>query len=45
VLFASIKAKLKQNPTWYSTRLAKIKGVTEEDHHRRAPPLPDARAW
>ena len=30
VLFASIKAKLKQDPTWYSTRLAKIKGVTEE---------------
>jgi adenosylhomocysteinase len=30
VLFASIKAKLKQDPTWYSTRLAKIMGVTEE---------------
>src|SRR5512135_505257 len=30
VLFASIKAKLKQDPQWYSTRLAKIKGVTEE---------------
>jgi adenosylhomocysteinase len=30
VLFASIKAKIKQDPTWYSTRLAKIKGVTEE---------------
>jgi adenosylhomocysteinase len=30
VLFASIKAKLKTDPTWYSTRLAKIKGVTEE---------------
>ncbi len=30
VLFASIKAKLKQDKTWYSTRLAKIKGVTEE---------------
>jgi adenosylhomocysteinase len=30
VLFASIKTKLKQDPTWYSTRLAKIKGVTEE---------------
>ncbi|MCR4297707.1 MAG: adenosylhomocysteinase [Gallionella sp.] len=29
-LFASIKAKLAQNPTWYSTRLAQIKGVTEE---------------
>ncbi len=30
VLCASIKAKLKQNPKWYSTRLAQIKGVTEE---------------
>jgi adenosylhomocysteinase len=29
-LFASIKAKLAQDPTWYSTRLTKIKGVTEE---------------
>ena len=29
-LFASIKAKLAKDPTWYSTRLAKIKGVTEE---------------
>src|SRR4030042_1543654 len=29
-LFASIKAKLAQHPTWYSTRLAQIKGVTEE---------------
>ena len=30
VLFASIRAKLKTDPTWYSTRLAQIKGVTEE---------------
>jgi adenosylhomocysteinase len=30
VLFASIKAKLKQDKTWYSTRLSNIKGVTEE---------------
>ncbi len=30
LLFASIKAKLKVDPKWYSTRLAKIKGVTEE---------------
>src|SRR5271170_4243370 len=30
VLFAAIKAKLKTDPKWYSTRLAKIKGVTEE---------------
>ena len=29
-LFASIKAKLAQDPAWYSTRLAKVKGVTEE---------------
>jgi len=29
-LFAAIKAKLQQDPTWYSTRLAHIKGVTEE---------------
>ncbi len=29
-LFASIKARLKSEPRWYSTRLAKIKGVTEE---------------
>jgi len=29
-LFTSIKAKLQQDPTWYSTRLAHIKGVTEE---------------
>ncbi len=30
VLFASIKDKLATDPTWYSTRLAQIKGVTEE---------------
>ncbi|HEY3328287.1 MAG TPA: adenosylhomocysteinase [Novimethylophilus sp.] len=30
VLFAAIKAKLKQDGKWYSTRLARIKGVTEE---------------
>jgi adenosylhomocysteinase len=29
-LFNSIKAKLKTDPTWYSTRLAHVKGVTEE---------------
>ncbi|MEG0820670.1 MAG: adenosylhomocysteinase [Burkholderiaceae bacterium] len=29
-LFAAIKTKLAQDPTWYSTRLAHIKGVTEE---------------
>ncbi|HSI43165.1 MAG TPA: adenosylhomocysteinase [Methylotenera sp.] len=29
-LFDSIKAKLKTDPTWYSTRLTKIIGVTEE---------------
>ena len=30
VLFASIKAKLAKDPTWYSTRIKHIKGVTEE---------------
>jgi adenosylhomocysteinase len=30
ILFAAIKAKLKKDPTWYSTRIARIKGVTEE---------------
>ncbi len=29
-LFASIKAKLATDKTWYSTRLAAVKGVTEE---------------
>jgi len=30
ILFASIKAKLATDPTWYSTRLAHVQGVTEE---------------
>ena len=30
VLFAAIRAKLAIDPSWYSTRLAHIKGVTEE---------------
>ena len=30
ILFAAIKAKLQQDPTWYSRRIAHIKGVTEE---------------
>ncbi|MCC4117470.1 adenosylhomocysteinase [Aromatoleum toluclasticum] len=30
ILFAAIKAKLAQDPRWYSTRLAQVKGVTEE---------------
>jgi adenosylhomocysteinase len=30
LLFAAIKAKLKVDSKWYSTRLGKIKGVTEE---------------
>ncbi|OQA33643.1 MAG: Adenosylhomocysteinase [Betaproteobacteria bacterium ADurb.Bin341] len=30
VLFAAIKARLAQDPNWYSVRLAQIKGVTEE---------------
>ncbi len=29
-LFAAIKAQLKKDPKWYSTRLAAVKGVTEE---------------
>ena len=29
-LFAAIKAKLAEDPKWYSTRLSKIRGVTEE---------------
>jgi adenosylhomocysteinase len=29
-LFASIKAQLAKDPKWYSTRLAQVKGVTEE---------------
>ncbi len=29
-LFAAIKAKLAVSPKWYSTRLAQVKGVTEE---------------
>ncbi|MBC7204273.1 MAG: adenosylhomocysteinase, partial [Pusillimonas sp.] len=30
VLFAAIKARLQKDAAWYSTRLAQIKGVTEE---------------
>jgi len=30
ILYAAIKAKLAVAPTWYSTRLAEINGVTEE---------------
>ena len=30
VLFAAIRKKLGTDPTWYSTRIAQIKGVTEE---------------
>ena len=30
VLFAAIKARLATDPSWYSVRLAQIKGVTEE---------------
>jgi adenosylhomocysteinase len=30
VLFAAIRAKLATDPVWYSTRLAEIRGVTEE---------------
>ena len=30
ILFAAIREKLKTDPTWYSTRIKHIKGVTEE---------------
>ena len=30
IMYASIRAQLAIDPTWYSTRLASIKGVTEE---------------
>ncbi len=30
VLFAAIRARLARDPAWYSTRLAKIRGITEE---------------
>ena len=30
LLFAAIKARLKAEPKWYSSRLSRIKGVTEE---------------
>ena len=30
ILFGAIKSKLAKDPTWYSVRLAAIKGVTEE---------------
>ena len=30
ILFSAIKSKLTVDPTWYSTRLAKVEGVTEE---------------
>ncbi len=30
ILYAAIKAKLAVDPTWYSTRLVQVKGVTEE---------------
>jgi adenosylhomocysteinase len=30
ILYASIKEKLKTSPSWYSVRLAAVKGVTEE---------------
>jgi adenosylhomocysteinase len=30
ILYAAIKGKIAVDPTWYSTRLAKVNGVTEE---------------
>jgi adenosylhomocysteinase len=43
ILFAAIRARLAIDPTWYSLRLAAVKGVTEGNHHRRSSSLPDAR--
>ncbi len=42
-LYASIKAKLATDPTWYSTRLAQIKRRDRRDDDRRASPLRHAR--
>ena len=42
ILFAAIKAKLATDKTWYSTRLAADQGRDRGNHHRRAPPVPDA---
>jgi adenosylhomocysteinase len=39
----SIKAKLRVDPKWYSTRLSKIKGVTEETTTGVQAPLPDGQ--
>jgi hypothetical protein len=36
-LFASIKETLKRDPKWYSTRLAKVRGVTEAALHQLWP--------
>ena len=43
VLFAAIRKRLAAQPGWYSKRLAAIKGRHRRDHHRRAPPVPDAQ--
>ncbi len=40
-LFASIKAHLKVDPKWYSTRLKQVKGRDGRDHHRCEASLPD----
>jgi adenosylhomocysteinase len=44
ILFASIKARLATDPTWYSTRLAAVKGVTEETTTGRPSPPRDEQA-
>jgi adenosylhomocysteinase len=36
--------RLASDPTWYSVRLAAVKGSDRGNHHRRSSPLPDARA-
>ena len=43
LLFAAIKAKLKIDPKWYSTRLAQDQGRDRGDHHRRQAPVSDGQ--
>ena len=42
-LFNAIKKKLKAEPGWYSQHRQGHQGRHRRDHHRRAPPLPDAQ--
>mgnify|MGYP003693774097 CR=1 FL=1 len=43
-LFAAIKAKLADDPTWYTRKAAADHRRDRGDHHRRAPPVRDAAA-